>query len=355
MSISRRGFLTGVATGAGVLASKSANAAGVKHFEGHPGRFGLLHDTTLCVGCRSCEEACAEVNHHPPPTVPVGDTAIFDKMRRVEPTHFTVVNRYRKAEGAKPAVFRKQQCMHCNEPCCASVCLVHAFEKTPEGPVLYDPDVCLGCRYCVMACPYYALSYEYDEPLEPRVMRCTMCYDRIKENKEPACAEICPTGAIVFGKREDLLTVARERIAKNPDKYLDHIFGEDEFGGTSWLTLAAIPFHDLGLHEGVTHESLPSIGTAYLGVVPLVVTIYPGLLMAFYAFSKRKDKLAEDELDSAVRDAVAKADDATKKKLEAAAAKASTDKEKAINQAVKKALTEAAKQAEAVKKEEAAK
>ena len=322
MSVSRRGFLAGLATGAGVLTAGSAKAAGVKHFEGHKGRFGLLHDTTLCVGCRSCEAACKQVNGHPPLDKPIDDKSVFEQHRRITPTQFTVVNRYREGEGRTPPVYRKHQCMHCNEPCCASVCLVHAFEKTPEGPVLYDPDVCLGCRYCVMACPYNALSYEYDSAFDPKVMRCTMCYPRIKEGKNPGCADACPTGAILYGEREELIEIAQERIRKDPDRYIDHIFGEHEFGGTSWMVLSGTGFGNLGLHEGVTHESLPSIGTSYLSVVPLVVTIYPGLLMAFYAFSKRKDKLAHEELEEAVRAAVEKADEETKAKLKQATDKA---------------------------------
>ena len=215
---------------------------------------------------------------------------------------------------------------------------------------LYNPDVCLGCRYCVTACPYYALSYEYDHALDPEVKRCTMCYPRIKEGKHPGCADACPTGAIVYGEREELLKLAKERIQKDPDRYMDYVFGENEFGGTSWLVLAGIDYNELGLHAGVTHESLPAIGTAYLSVVPLVVTIYPGLLMAFYAFSKRKDKLAQQELEAAVSAAIAKADDETKEKLKQASDKAAKDKEKAINTAVKKALKEAEKKAEEEKK-----
>jgi formate dehydrogenase iron-sulfur subunit len=346
MSVSRRNFIKGAIAGSGALVAGTAQAGGgAKHFAGHPGRFGLLHDTTRCVGCRSCEVACRLVNELPPAQEPVGDKTPFESRRRVTPTSLTVVNRYREPEAGRPAVYRKHQCMHCNEPCCASVCLVRAFSKTPEGPVLYDPSICMGCRYCVTACPYYALSYEYDDPLTPRVMRCTMCYPRIKQGKNPGCADACPTGAITFGKREDLIKVARSRIAKSPDRYIDHIFGEHEFGGTSWLTLAGVSFGELGLHEGATHTSLPEIGTEFLSVVPLVITIYPGLLMGFYAFSKRKDRLSEEQKKAAVVEALMKADEETKQKLAAAATKAGKDKEKAIAAAVKKALAEAEKAA----------
>lgn len=353
MSVSRRGFLGAVAGGAGTLClAGTAHAGGgpsragagsdkaAKHFAGHPGRYGLLHDTTLCVGCRSCETVCAEVNQLPQPNPPAGAMSVFDKPRRTTHESITVVNRHRAAEGGKPAVFRKQQCMHCNEPCCASVCLVRAFTKTPEGPVLYDPDVCIGCRYCVMACPYYALSYEYEDPITPKVMRCTMCYDRIKEGQSPSCSEACPNGAITFGERADLVKLAHERIRKHPDRYVDHLFGEHEFGGTSWMVLAGIPFDELGLPAGSTHTSLPEIGTSFLSVVPLVITIYPGLLAGFYAFTRRRERVSEEEARARVVEAVMRADEETKAKLATAAKKAGKDKERAIALAVKKALAE---------------
>lgn len=355
MTISRRGFLGGLALGAGSLVSSTAKAGGAKHFKGHPGRYGLLHDTTLCVGCRSCEAACKEVNKLPALAKPIGDMTVFQKQRRTTHEALTVVNRFQEAKPGQPAVFRKHQCMHCNEPCCASVCLVQAFSKTPEGPVLYDPDVCIGCRYCVNACPYYALAYEYDDPVSPKVMRCTMCYPRIVEGKDPGCADACPTGAITYGRREDLIKVARERFRKRPDQYIDHIFGEHEFGGTSWMVLAGMSFGKLGLHEGMTHTSLPEIGTGFLSVVPLVITIYPGLLAGFYAFSKRKEKLSRQKAEAAVVEALMKADEETKQKLAAAAKRAGKDKEKAIKLAVKKALLAAEKAAKEKSAEKAAK
>jgi len=343
MGVTRRGFLTGVAAGAGVLATRRAHAGGgVQRFAGHPDSYGLLHDTTLCVGCRSCEVACKDVNDLPPVEVPVDDPSVFASERRSTNTAYTVVNRYREAEAGQPAVFRKLQCMHCQEPCCATVCLAQAFEKTPEGPVLYDPDVCIGCRYCVAACPYHSLAYDYDDPVSPEVRRCTMCHPRIMEGKQPGCAEACPMGAITFGRRDDLLKVARERIRKFPDRYLDHVFGEYEFGGTAWLTLAGVSFADLGLHEGATHTPLPEIATSFLSVVPLVITIYPGLLAGFYAFSKRKERLSEAEARARVVEVLAKADADTQAKLMAAAKRSKRDKEREIAAAVKKALAEAA-------------
>jgi len=292
MTISRRGFLGGLA--AGTLAAGAARAGAHKHFKGHPDRLGLLHDTSLCVGCRSCEFACNEVNGLPPPPAPVDDKRVFDKPRGLSDKLYTVVNRYQPARGGQPAVYRKHQCMHCNEPCCASVCFVKAFTKTPEGPVLYNPDVCVGCRYCVFACPYYALSYEYDDPTTPRVVRCTMCYPRIKKGLNPACADACPTGAIRFGKREDLIQLARERQRKNPERYHPYLFGEDDYGGTSWLTLLAAPPGEMGLPEDLPHEPLPNLTTGFLSMAPLVAAIFPGMLAGFSAFNKRRRQLDQE-------------------------------------------------------------
>lgn len=379
MNISRRRFIGGLAAGASALTG-SAHAASTKHFAGYPDRYGLLHDSTLCVGCRECEAACQEVNDLPPSEIPLDDPSIFDNKRRITDKVLTVVNRYAPVGAGAPAVahepaqegepvegiealeanetkemnmqaaaeeqaaaegqaaaedstgaeelaaseaqsetalqatafddavYLKHQCMHCNEPCCVSVCFVEAFTKTPEGPVVYDPDLCVGCRYCIMVCPYYALAYEYDEPVTPRVMRCTMCYPLIKEGRNPACADACPMGAIRFGKRTDLLKLARERIRKQPDRYIDHVYGEHEFGGTSWLVLAGIPFSQLDLHEGATHTSIPEMGSGFLSTVPLVATIFPGLLAGFYAFTQRKERLSKQEREAAVAEALAQAE-----------------------------------------------
>lgn len=342
MSISRRGFLGGLAGGAGALVAGSAEASSPhKSFPGYAGRYGLLHDTTLCVGCRSCEKACNQVNDLPKPERPFDDKTVLDQLRHVTDNAYTVVNRYAPGgEGSAP-VFRKHQCMHCNEPCCASVCFVKAFTKTPEGPVLYNPDVCVGCRYCMTACPYYATAYEYDEPLEPRVVRCTMCYPRIKEGKNPGCADACPMGAITYGRREDLIQVARDRIKKLPNRYLNHVFGEHEFGGTSWMVLAGVPFGKLDLHEGVSSTPLPETTKGFLSVVPFVLTIWPGFLLGLHAFNKRKEKLARDAIREAIAVNEVKGAEETKKQLEAAAKRAAKDKERSIDQAVKKALAEA--------------
>ena len=163
----------------------------------------------------------------------------------------------------------------------------------------------------------------------------------MKRLKNPGCADACPTGAILFGEREELIKVARERIRKYPDRYIDHLFGEHEFGGTSWMVLAGMPFGEIGLHDNAGPTPLPELTSSFLSVVPLIVALYPGLLAGFYAFTKRKDRLSEDKVVAAVTEAVARADEETKKMLEAATQRAESEKERAIAQAVEKALKDA--------------
>jgi Fe-S-cluster-containing dehydrogenase component len=336
MTISRRGFIKGAA--ATTLVAGAAKAGGNKHFKGYADAYGLLHDTTLCVGCRSCEAACKSVNGFPPPKKALSDRSVFDQKRRTDETSHTVVNKY-QAEGKE--IYRKHQCMHCQEPCCSSVCFVKAFTKTPEGPVLYDPEVCVGCRYCVVACPYDALTYEYNDPLTPKVMRCTMCYPRIKKGLNPGCADACPMGAIVFGKRKDLIKLARERIRKNPGKYIDHVFGEHEWGGISWLTLAGVEFSKLGLPDNIGPTPLADVSTSFLAMAPLVAAIFPGMLAGFYAFSKRKEKLSQEEKEKMIKELTEKADQELKSKLNALEERASKEQEREIKAAVRSALAQA--------------
>jgi len=297
MSISRRKFLSWVgAAGVGAVAGKSAFAAGNAKFKGYPDGFGVLHDISLCVGCRKCESSCNLVNELPAPAQPFADLTVLNQERRTHAETYTVVNRYTDPDKKAP-LFKKLQCNHCLEPACASVCFVKAFKKSEEGAVVYDPDVCVGCRYCMVACPFDIPAYEYDEPLTPRVTKCTMCHPRIVNGQLPGCVEACPVEALTFGKREDLLDLARDRIRKHPDRYVDHIYGESEMGGTSWLYISNVPFSQIGMREDLGTTAAPKLTSGALSMVPMVVGLWPVLLMGIYGISKRKDSDAREELD----------------------------------------------------------
>ena len=214
--MNRRSFLAlvgGLGVGLGAAGTGTAEAAGGT-FPGHPDTRGVLHDATLCIGCRRCEQACAEVNDLPDPKPGLEDRAVFETKRRTSADVFTVVNRYDLPDGKQ--VYRKTQCMHCAEPACASACFVKAFTKNPDGSVTYDPSLCVGCRYCMVACPFNIPAYDYHNALNPTVRKCTMCHPRLEEGKLPGCVEACPTGALIFGKRKDLIRVAWERLNAHP-------------------------------------------------------------------------------------------------------------------------------------------
>ena len=329
--------------GAAVMAGKKAQASTNKEFSGYPDSKGVLYDSVRCIGCRRCEEGCNKVNELPAPDKPFSDLEVLDHKRRTDATHFTVVDRYDDASKTGSPVFRKIQCNHCLEPACANVCFVRAFTKTETGAVVYDPSVCVGCRYCMIACPFEIPAYEYYEPLTPRVRKCTMCYPRITKGLLPGCVEACPVEALTFGKREDLLKIARERIQNHPDRYLDHIYGEREMGGTSWLYISGAPFEKIGLREDLGTKPAPEFTAGALGGVPMVIGLWPVLLTGIYAVNKRKEKIAAREQVQAVDAAVQATNDSAAAKLSTAMEKAEKEKTAAVEKAVKKALEEAEK------------
>jgi Fe-S-cluster-containing dehydrogenase component len=198
-------------------------------------RMGVLVDSTVCVGCRKCEWACKEAHNFE-----AGDfesyqnDETFDEMRRPGTESLTIVNKYQD-EAIRTV---KLQCMHCEYPACVSACIVGAISKKENGAVIWDTDKCIGCRYCMVACPFQIPAFEYHKALDPKIVKCDFCIERTSEGKLPACVSICPVEALTYGNREELLAEAKRRIKNHPEKYYDHVFGEYEVGGTSWLYLA---------------------------------------------------------------------------------------------------------------------
>jgi Fe-S-cluster-containing dehydrogenase component len=344
MSISRRKFLGWLgAAGFGTTLGNTARAASNKHFDGYPNSNGVLFDNTRCIGCRKCEEGCNRVNELPEPERPFSDLSLLDTRRRTTAKSYTVVNRYDDAVSEKGPLYSKFQCNHCLEPACASACFVRAFTKTETGAVIYDATVCVGCRYCMIACPFEIPTYEYDNAFSPRVMKCTMCYPRISKGLLPGCVEACPTEALTYGKREDLLRIGRERIAKFPERYEDHIYGENEMGGTGWLYLSAVPFKEVGMREDLGVTPAPKLTAGALSAVPMVVGLWPVLLTGIYAINQRKGKIERQEKEQAVAAALEKARSEAEAKLSETIEKAEKEKAAAIETAVSQALEEAAK------------
>lgn len=290
---SRRRFLMAMtAIGGGVALGGVRKAFAGREFPGWPESYGMLIDLSECVGCRRCEKACNEYNRLPAPEKPFDDVSVFDEHRRPTAGAYTVVNRYVDPEFGDILSYRKIQCNHCNEPACATACPAHAYSKTREGAVVYNENVCFGCRYCMVACPFRVPAFDYDSAFEPRIVKCDFCHDRLVKGEQTACAEACPNGAITFGKRSDLLLLAKDRIKKNPDKYVNHVFGENEAGGTAWLYISRIPFEELGFPVGLPKKPMIEYTKGYLASVPLVLTIWPALFGMCYAALRQRGTAA---------------------------------------------------------------
>ena len=240
----------------------------------------MLYDSTLCVGCRACEAACAERWGNP----------YNDKIAETEQISSQKLTTI-QTHGDH---FLRKLCNHCLEPTCVSVCPVGALEKTSLGPVVYDQDKCIGCRYCMFACPFQSITYEWDKPL-PRVRKCDFCYDRQREGKVNACAEACPTGATLAGERDELLAEAQRRLRESPDNYYPKIYGVKQAGGTSVLYLSAVPFEQLGLKMNLPDEPLPQLTWNVLSHVPDIASVGTVLLGGIWWITHRRDEVSAAE------------------------------------------------------------
>jgi len=301
--ISRRRFLAaGVAGCAATTLSGPRKALAAGSFTGYPDGMGVLVDLTRCIGCRSCEAACNKEQNLPAPDRPFDDKTIFDETfhdgkqkRRPDEKAYTVVNRY-ETQGSVQPVYRKVQCNHCSEPACLSSCFVNAYTKTPEGAVVYNPAVCVGCRNCMVACPFNIPGYSYSSAFDPVVKKCIFCHDtRLKKGLPPACVEICPQEALTFGKRKDLIKMAHQRIQTHPGRYVDHLYGEKELGGTSWMYLSAVPFDEVGFDPNPGYEPIINNVKDFLSTVPMVLAIWPAMFTGFHLLARKKNHDGEPD------------------------------------------------------------
>ena len=271
-----------------------------------------LIDITKCIGCRACQVACKQWNDREGEATELQDYMGFQNPATLSAKTYTLITFHElpdeNASGGLRYLFTMRRCLHCLDPACASACPTTALSPQPDGPVTYDASKCIGCRYCVWACPWGVPTAEWDS-LAPKIQKCTHCADRANqpvplarngqalsdvESKlyqadivTPACVKACPADCLRFGDRDEILREARDRIVKRPDKYVDHIYGEKEAGGTSVLYLSSVPFEKLGFPD-VGTKPYPAFSKAALHAVPPAVMAMAAALGGIFAFMKRR-------------------------------------------------------------------
>lgn len=262
-AIGRRQALRGL-LGLGATAALTAPAAALEHGahpEAPPDAVAMLYDNTLCTGCKACMPACSEANGLPPDTALSG--GLWQMPLDLNAKTKNIIKLY---EGPEPPdfAFVKRQCMHCLDPACVTGCPFGALMKNRWGAVTWDGFRCIGCRYCEVACPFEIPKFEWSR-WNPKIVKCEFCFDqRLTHGRQPACTEVCPTGAVIFGKRADLLARAKARVTAAPGTYFENrVYGEHEAGGTQVLYLSHVAFDKIGL---------PTLGSTSLAYYATAVT-----------------------------------------------------------------------------------
>lgn len=272
---------------------------------------GVLVDLTKCIGCGSCVVACKMYN---------GNEWIEDRAptsgeeAALADANWTVVQQCRisketgqnlhiggmspliKTDGSEEWRFVKRQCLHCKDPACVSSCFATAFRQNDSGAVTYYPNLCVGCRYCMLACPFSIPKFEWGKAI-PVLTKCTMCHNRIEHGDAPACVSVCPTNVMKFGEQEQLLKEAWD-IIHDDDRYMRHVYGEEEAGGTAWIYISDKPFDVLGFKTNVPRRSIPSYTSNFMHATPIVGVVWAAILTCLYFITKRRSKRKKEQKTS---------------------------------------------------------
>jgi formate dehydrogenase iron-sulfur subunit len=242
--------------------------------------FGILVDITKCTGCERCVDACVEANKLDAKQAQIDSVRSPDGLSS---QRLTSILRLRENH------FARKSCMHCLEPSCVSACLVGGLTKTEEGPVIYDSSKCIGCRYCMLACPFHIPRYEWDS-IHPYMVKCMMCFDRLRDGGIPACVEACPNQVLTFSDRDKLLKEAHDRIARYPGRYKNHVWGEEEFGGTSVLYISDIDLDQMDWPQDSV-PSIPELTGPLIAKTPFIGLSVAGSLLGINWVIRRRMKL----------------------------------------------------------------
>jgi formate dehydrogenase beta subunit len=299
MKPDRRTLLKGFAAAAGAATLAPVAAEARERRKASPEAVAMLYDSTLCIGCKACVVSCKEANDMPADTRGYG-SGLYDAPEGLNENTLNIIQVWRDEE---EYAFVKKQCMHCVDPACVSACMLHALQKDKtNGVVTWAEDRCVGCRYCQVACPFGVPQFEFAS-LNPKIVKCEFCQHRFAEGKGPACVEVCPREAVIFGKRDELLNEARRRLLDHPDRYEAKIYGEHDLGGTQVLYLSPVPFANLGFRfeseEAVPQAQQTVQEAVYRGfIAPVALYAALGVVM----IRNRRANAVEPEKDDLDRD-----------------------------------------------------
>ncbi len=293
--LTRREFLKAAGAGVGAMVMTAAGAKAAQATQAHPSEHAfkpqpngvsILYDATRCIGCRACQTACREANHLPPEVDPSGR---YDAPQDLSGSTWMLIQLYRDAENPERWSFIRRACMHCIEPACVAACPLGALYITPQGAVAYHPEVCFGCRYCMVSCPFGVPRYQWGS-VTPFIQKCDLntSNGRLAAGKLPACVEACPVEALTFGTREEMLEEAHRRIEEHPDRYVDHVYGEHEAGGTHVLYLSSIPFEEMGLPTPEPHPLPEKLKVPMDYAVPGIIVGMTTFTVAVYKITQEK-------------------------------------------------------------------
>jgi formate dehydrogenase beta subunit len=290
VTLSRRDVLKSLGTGAAVAAAGATTAvASSRNPQPPTDAVGMLYDATVCIGCKACVSACTAANGLIPDTTMSGGIWQMPTDLNAQTKNIILLAK----DGDKHS-FVKRQCMHCVDPACVAGCPFKALTKGKLGIVEWEPSRCIGCRYCEISCPFDVPRFEWTK-FNPKIVKCELCRHRLAEGQQPACTDVCPTNAVIFGTRAQLLAEAKRRIEANPGKYYqDRVYGEGDLGGTQVLYLSHLPFEKLGLPE-VGTESRAHQGTKVHDVVYKGMAIPIAVYAVLVASIKRRWKVMEEE------------------------------------------------------------
>ena len=307
-TISRRRALLKILGAGGAITGGAVASVAAEEHPAHPvappDAVSMFYDNTICTGCKACMVACSEANGLPP------DTALSEGLWHMpldlNSKTKNIIKLYQEPEGEGFA-YVKRQCMHCLDPACVTGCPFGALKKNQWGAVTWESSLCIGCRYCEVACPFDVPKFEWDR-WNPKIVKCEFCFDqRLKQNQQPACTAVCPTGAVIFGKRSDLLATAKERIAASPGKYFENrVYGEHEAGGTQVLYLSSVAFDKIGLPKldstSVGHYATKVTSAIYKWLsAPIIAAVLLGSIIK-RNWNRHEAESAERERQTGLRD-----------------------------------------------------